>query len=187
METISTSRAGRPRSIDRDALLDAAETIVIERGAAALTIDAVAKAMNITKGGVQYAFGTKDALVQAMLDRWNKSYDDEFAQIAGSTKPDPIGAIRIHAETTFLSDESGQAKSASLLTALLQSPEGLASMREWYAQWFKDLDLEAEEGRKARLAFMAIEGAFMLRYFGLLDIDGRQWQQMLDEVKTLVP
>ena len=43
----------------------AAEAIVVSKGAAALTIDALAKAMNISKGGVQYAFTSKDVLVSA--------------------------------------------------------------------------------------------------------------------------
>lgn len=42
---------GRPRSIDRDKLLDMAEKIVGKDGPAALTIDAVARAAGITKGG----------------------------------------------------------------------------------------------------------------------------------------
>lgn len=53
---------GRRRTIDRDQLLDAAEAVIAREGAAGLTIDAVAKEMGITKGGVQYCFGTKDAL-----------------------------------------------------------------------------------------------------------------------------
>ena len=55
--------AGRPRSIDRDKVLDAAEGIVAAEGAAGLTFDAVARAAGITKGGVQYCFGTKDKLI----------------------------------------------------------------------------------------------------------------------------
>lgn len=61
---------GRQRIIDREKVLEAAEEIVINQGATALTIDAVAKAMGISKGGVQYCFGNKDALIDAMFERW---------------------------------------------------------------------------------------------------------------------
>ncbi len=50
---------GRKRTIDRDWVLTVAERIVGERGASALTIDAVANAAGITKGGVQSSFGTR--------------------------------------------------------------------------------------------------------------------------------
>ena len=54
--------AGRPRTIDRDKVLDAAEDIVMAQGASGLTFDALAKAAGITKGGLQYCFGTKENL-----------------------------------------------------------------------------------------------------------------------------
>jgi AcrR family transcriptional regulator len=44
---------GRYQPVDRDKVLDAAEAILRTRGIAALTIDAVAKAAGISKGGVQ--------------------------------------------------------------------------------------------------------------------------------------
>ncbi len=43
---------GRQRTIDREKLLEAIFDIVMEQGAAALTIDTVAKKMGISKGGV---------------------------------------------------------------------------------------------------------------------------------------
>lgn len=69
---------GRQRTIDRDKVLDAAENIVLNQGAAALTIDAVAKSMGISKGGVQYCFGNKDALIDAMFERWGYTYEQIF-------------------------------------------------------------------------------------------------------------
>ncbi len=66
---------GRPRSIDRDHVLDMAEKLVAEGGLAALTMDAVAQASGVTKGGVQYCFGNKDGLLKAMIGRWGDRFD----------------------------------------------------------------------------------------------------------------
>src|SRR3546814_8237838 len=71
------------------------------------------------------------------------------------------------------------AKSASLLAALAQTPEHLASTRLWYRQRIAGLDLSTPGGRHARLAFLATEGAFMLRFFGFMDIDEAEWQAIL--------
>eukprot|EP01031_Cornospumella_fuschlensis_P052777 gene52777-64487_t len=65
---------GRRPTINRNDVLQAAEHIVATRGAAALTIEAVATAAGISKGGVQSCFGTKEALIGAMLDRWFEDY-----------------------------------------------------------------------------------------------------------------
>lgn len=92
---------GRQRSIDRDKVLDIAEEIVATQGAAGLTIDAVAKAMGISKGGVQYCFGSKDALIDAMFDRWGSAYETLFKAIAGDD-PSPQTAVRAHMLATHV-------------------------------------------------------------------------------------
>jgi AcrR family transcriptional regulator len=176
---------GRRKTIDREALLDAAEEIVRTRGAAALTIDAVAKAVGITKGGVQYSFGTKDALIDALFERWGTSYLQQFHEIAGDN-PDPVMTVRAHIEATRRSDESSNSKAASLMAALLQTPEHLASTRQWYRSRIATLDTATEEGRRARLAFLATEGAFILRFFGLLDIDEQEWANIFADITSML-
>lgn len=57
----------RKPSIDKARLLEAAEHIIVARGAAALSFDAIAKAAGVSKGGVQNTFGTKEGLLAALL------------------------------------------------------------------------------------------------------------------------
>ncbi|QND52956.1 TetR/AcrR family transcriptional regulator [Phyllobacterium sp. 628] len=176
---------GRKRTIDRDKVLDAAESVVAKVGAAALTIDAVAKAAGITKGGVQYCFGTKGALIDAMLDRWGQDYDEEVAQLSSDAHA-PISPIRAHLEATRKGDDNSNAKAASLMASLIQTPEHLGSTREWYRTRMADFDLSTEEGRRARMAFIATEGVFMLRFFGFMEIGNDEWHDMFDDIETLV-
>ena len=53
----------------RDRVLDAYETLLIEAGPGAATLDAVAAAAKVSKGGLLYHFGSKDALVAGLLAR----------------------------------------------------------------------------------------------------------------------
>jgi len=53
----------------RDRVLDAYETLLIEAGPAATTLDAVAAAACVSKGGLLYHFGSKDALAAGLLTR----------------------------------------------------------------------------------------------------------------------
>jgi AcrR family transcriptional regulator len=175
---------GRRKTIDRDAILDAAEDIVSRRGASALTIDAVAKAVGITKGGVQYSFASKDALIDAMFQRWDQGYEAAFREIAGDA-PDPVTAVRAHVEAARRASDDANAKAASLLAALLQTPEDLGSVRAWYAGRLAGLDASSEEGRRARLAFLATEGAFLLRYFGLMEIGPEEWRAIFADIGSL--
>jgi AcrR family transcriptional regulator len=53
----------------RDRVLDAYETLLIEAGPAAATLDAVAAAAQVSKGGLLYHFASKDALAAGLLHR----------------------------------------------------------------------------------------------------------------------
>lgn len=177
---------GRQQTIDRDKVLDAAESIIASAGVAALTIDAVAKAMGITKGGVQYCFGSKDAMIDALFVRWEQAYQTVFDSIAGE-HPDPVTIIRAHMEATRHPDEVSSAKAASLMAGLARTPEHLAGTRDWYRKRIEQLDLRTPAGRQARLAFLATEGAFILRFFGFMPVEPQEWEDMFNDIQTLLP
>ena len=87
---------GRPRSIDRDKVLDIAERIVREEGATALTFDAVARAAGITKGSTTVGKGaavgrvTMDQLREIaeikMKDMNANDIDGAVRMLAGSAR-----------------------------------------------------------------------------------------------------
>ncbi|MGI2036098.1 TetR/AcrR family transcriptional regulator [Rhizobium panacihumi] len=176
---------GREKLIDRKALLDAAENIIHQRGAGGLTINAVAKAVGITKGGVQYCFGTKDALVDALFERWGESYDGLFEKTVGKQST-PRQRLVAHIEATSQADQTAGAKAASLLAGLMRPPGQLSSTREWYASRLHGVESTSTEGRKARLAFLAAEGAFLLRYMGFMEMDEETWTEAYDDIRGLI-
>jgi len=53
----------------RDALLDAYEAILIDEGARAATLEAVASRAGVSKGGLLYHFRSKEALAEGLLAR----------------------------------------------------------------------------------------------------------------------
>jgi hypothetical protein len=89
-------------------------------------------------------------------------------------------------QATRSSDQASSAKAAGLMATLIQTPEHLDSTREWYRSRIAGLDLTTEEGKRARLAFLATEGAFMLRFFGLMEINQEEWDAMFADMQTLI-
>src|SRR5688572_28642492 len=67
MSTIPSIRA-RAASQRRQQLLDAAAALVLKKGTAALTLDAVAEAAHVSKGGLLYYFDSKNSLLEALAD-----------------------------------------------------------------------------------------------------------------------
>ena len=58
-----------PLPSSHDGILDAAQAVVLEVGAAHMTLDAVAAKARVSKGGLLYHFPTKEALLKALLKR----------------------------------------------------------------------------------------------------------------------
>ncbi|EHR60301.1 TetR/AcrR family transcriptional regulator [Saccharomonospora cyanea] len=81
---------GRPSS--RELVLDAYEGVLIEHGPTAVTLDAVAARAKVSKGGLLYHFGSKEALLDGLLDRVLRltAADIEYARTA------PEGALRYY-------------------------------------------------------------------------------------------
>lgn len=76
----------------RERILDAAEELVLERGFAATSVDAVIAAAATTKGGFFHHFGSKATLGRALLERYAAGDErvlEEFMQAAESESEDP--------------------------------------------------------------------------------------------------
>lgn len=176
---------GRPPTIDRNKVLDLAESILLKDGTGALTIDAVAKAAGISKGGVQSRFGTKNDLITAMLERWSREYDEGLAAVVGPA-PTSAEAVRGHVALSMETDAEQEARAAGMMAALIEARHHLAGVREWYAEKFGHLDLGCEEGRRARLTLLATEGAFMLRTFGFMRFQEEEWASLREDLDALL-
>ena len=108
---------GRPRTINREQLLDVAEAVVAESGAIGLSFGAIAAAAGLPKASVQSAFGTREALIEAMLDRWMAQEQLRFHAAAGP-HPSAPDRIRAHVQTTAEESEVSMRRMATLLAGL---------------------------------------------------------------------
>lgn len=171
---------GRKPMITREGLLEIAEGIVRSEGAAGLTIDALAKAAGISKGGVQYSFSSKDDLIRALIGRWTHQFDD---LLGGFDDAPPADFVRKYISVMRSSQAAMNAKMAGLMIAYIQNPQNVIETREWYRSMFERLGGASEDARAARVAFLAVEGLFLLRIAGI-DEDG-EWSDFLDDVESV--
>lgn len=171
---------GRKPTITRERLLELAEGIVRSDGAAGLTIDALAKAAGISKGGVQYSFSSKDDLVKALIERWTDQFDALLGEIDGLP---PADLIRKYIKVMRNSQAAMNAKMAGLMIAYIQNPQNVMETRQWYRSMFERLDGATSDAQAARVALLAVEGLFLLRISGI-DEDG-EWSGFLDDVGSV--
>ena len=172
---------GRTPTISRDRLLDLAEEIVRSHGGNALTIGALATAAGVSKGGVQYAFASKDEIIRGLIGRWNSQFD---AMLGDQPDEDPVRFVHRYITATRASHEAMNAKMAALLVGYLEDPANLQETRDWYHGIFARLKGDGPKARAARVAFLAVEGLFLMRINGI-DRDG-DWMNLLEDVEAIL-
>lgn len=74
----------------RERILEAAERVVAEIGAAKLTLDVVAQSASVSKGGLLYHFPSKESLLSALAQR----YVDNMEQCIQAAKTDLGEGVR---------------------------------------------------------------------------------------------
>ncbi|GLY63470.1 TetR/AcrR family transcriptional regulator [Amycolatopsis taiwanensis] len=72
------SPRGRPRAFDRDAALDAAMYVFWERGYEGTSMADLTAAMGINSPSLYAAFGGKESLFHAAVERYGQRYGQEF-------------------------------------------------------------------------------------------------------------
>lgn len=174
------SQMGRKPTITRDELLALAEEIVNEKGPQSLTIDALAKAAGISKGGVQYSFSSKDELISAMLERWGREFDNLLADI---DVVGPTEFVRSYIAAMRSPHGAFDSKSAGLMVAYMQNQRHRAQAADRYRATLAKMG-KGPENRAARIAYLALEGLFLLRLLGI-DKDGEGQASLNDIAEVL--
>ncbi|GAA4538620.1 TetR/AcrR family transcriptional regulator [Amycolatopsis samaneae] len=79
----------------RERILDAYEQIVIDQGPG-VTLEGVAARAGVSKGGLLYHFGSKDALLEGLLERLLRLNDEDLEQARRA----PEGVVRYYLHST---------------------------------------------------------------------------------------
>lgn len=177
---------GRRQTIDRDGLLDAAERVVLRDGATHLTLDAVAREAGVSKGGVLYAFETKDTLIDTMMRRVVADYERMVAEYLSRTGDTPRNRVLAHVDANRREAAAVNARAVALMTGFLRAPTFHAETLAFYRELFGHADASTEAGRRMRLALLATEGAFAVRGYGLYPFTDAEWQAVHDDIVTLL-
>jgi len=167
---------GRPNS--REAMLDAAQDVVLEGGAGKLTLDAVAKRAGVSKGGVMYNFPTKEALLKAMIERLVEHNRHAHAQVTAGLPDRPGRSLKAYVLNSVRALDVDDRVSGALLAALNSDRALLAPVAEYFSGRFARLvqDVPFEQ---AALVYLATEGLWTQELLQLSPFTARQRAQMV--------
>lgn len=176
----------RPRHIDPDTILDAAETVILRDGLAKLTLDAVSQEANVSKASVLYDLKSKQGLVRAIvsrrLSRDQEALETAIAACSRSSNPPLAGMIALTREKI---SERDRVITIGLCAAFVQDEEILQQVRTYYKSLSDRIQEASDNKKSATLAHLALEGLRSLEWYDLYDLTPAARTQILDEITQL--
>ena len=174
----------RKKEIDRDRILDAAESVILESGGRNFTLDAVAARAGISKGGLVYSFATKDGLVRAALEREITRFREAVDRRLGGKPVSPFELVLAHIDEALDEDDAATRKAAFLVTALVHAPDMMEPARRYYRALLDPL--LSGEAHGVRHALLAVEGIFLLRGLGFVEVSAEEHKSVLLHARDIV-
>ena len=152
----------------RDRLLDAFESLLVGAGSRGATLDAVAAAAEVSKGGLLYHFHSKDELVEGMLERLRAQGEADVEKMRAAAE----GPVDFYLQTSV---DSGSDFDRALIAAARIAQENddrasaaLADLREG---WFAVLREHLGDESLARTVQLIGDGLYFDDTTGLADRD----------------
>ena len=158
----------------RAAILEAAAGIVAASGAAHLTIDAVARAAALSKGGVLYHFPSKQALLEGMLEGLIEQMTTRIAEYREENANEANVALIARIVEEHDQSPTQRAMSRAILAAAAEDPEMLAPAREEVHASFIEAATGTEPADMGWVLLLAMEGLRFLEMLKLLPLSASE-------------
>jgi len=141
----------------RESVLDAFEAILIDDGERAATMDATARAAGVSKGGLLYHFGSKDALETGLLERLGTLVDEDIAAITSAAE----GAVAYFLRSSVMhNDPLDRAIIATSRLAQGGHASASAALREIRIKWEDAIRPHARDQASLDLVMLVSDGLY---------------------------
>ncbi|SET29935.1 transcriptional regulator, TetR family [Natronincola peptidivorans] len=153
----------------KEAILNAASSIIIQRGINHFTLEEVARAAGVSKGGLLYHFPSKNELIKEMLAKL-------LAEAEGGVAPtehelnNPYTRERWlleYIKTSYTATSVDRELTTGLLAAIATNKELIGPIRDYFSKRQQELD-QCEDPVLATIIKLASDG---MRFAKILDID----------------
>jgi AcrR family transcriptional regulator len=142
----------------RDQILDAFETLVLDQGERAATLDAVAKAAGLSKGGLLYHFGSKHELVLGEVERLERLAELDVLDLLAA----PDGPVATFILSSIAGDSTFD-RAFMIALRLAQSaqfPEVTSALDRVEARWVEIFTDALGDATLARLVLLMSDGMY---------------------------
>jgi AcrR family transcriptional regulator len=173
------------RNTCKHLLLDAAEVIVTEQGAAHLTLDAVAERAGVSKGGLLYHFPSKEALLEGLMARNIEVFDARRDAALNAFSEDPARELKADLLSFLEKADRNPSACRGMLAAVANDPRLLEVMRERHRNRFQYHASQAGSFERKAVTLLAGMGLAFLEMFQTTPFDAQQRKGLIEELMRL--
>lgn len=172
------------RNNSSEDILDAAQQVAIEKGAAKVSLDSVAKQAGLTKGGVLYNFPNKNALINGMLERLMSVYTPKVAEYAANYSADANPTLRAVVHLVRELEDVNPNVFQAILTAAAHNQKLLEPWRVEKSKRYELINKEAADPDTASILWAASEGLLLLDILGMLPFAAAEKERLLQLIEN---
>ncbi|WP_119460992.1 TetR/AcrR family transcriptional regulator [Rhodospirillaceae bacterium SYSU D60014] len=181
-------RRRKQPDLTRRHLLDVTATLALEAGVSTLTLESVARAAGVSKGGLLHHFPSKQALIEALFDdlagRFRQAVDQEIADDPDERARTARAYLRAVAGQPADEDE---AKLWGVLTiAILAEPSLRGRWRSWLDEHLEADKAEATPPVEAMIGRLAADGLWLADLFGFYDIEPELRTEIVERLSVIM-
>ena len=170
----------------RDRLLNAAELVVAREGVSNLTLEAVAQAAGVSKGGLLYHFPSKSAMITAIVERMAGRCDADQAELVARDPRTVGGFTRAYLEIRARNpDPHKEPIHTALLAAAGTNPDYLEPFRKRLVEWQAKLESDGIDPTTATIVRLAIDGLGLSRLLGLSVPERDLLECVIDRLRSM--
>ncbi len=141
----------------RESVLDAFEAILIQDGERSATMDATARAAGVSKGGLLYHFGSKEALEAGLLGRLGTLVDEDIAALTSA----PEGPVAYFLRSSVMhNDPLDRAVTATSRLAQGGSAPASAALRGIRVRWEDAIRPHTRDQASLDLVMLVSDGLY---------------------------
>lgn len=139
----------------RNAILDAANRVLIEKGAECFTLESVAAEAGVSKGGLLYHYRSKNELITGMMAR---SIDRVDAALAEELERADGDYLKAYIRASFRTTADPARVSRAIQAAIVRDPALLNPLRERFERMQREIEQKASTPELGLLVRLAMDG-----------------------------
>lgn len=167
----------------KNAILDAANRVLVQAGAESFTLEAVALEANVSKGGLLYHFASKNALISGMIARSIERIDATLSEEIERANGDYLTA---YIRASFRTMADPEQVSRAIQAAIVRDPALLNPLRERFERIQLEMMQRAPTPALGLLVRLSMDGMWFSEQYQFAPPDSRQREELQSLLMKIV-